>query len=111
MTRARHRLVSLLLLGLLAVPAAWGRPAPRKSPSPPQRPAFSLLDLIQVWLGFSSNTSWLKEGCKVDPFGRCLPQAATDGSCLIDPFGKCSENVTTDEGCRVDPNGHCSTGH
>ncbi|HEV2854119.1 MAG TPA: hypothetical protein VHC97_15100 [Thermoanaerobaculia bacterium] len=38
--------------------------------------------------------AWEKNGCSVDPFGRCL-----DGS-----------RTATDNGCRVDPDGGCTSG-
>lgn len=37
---------------------------------------------------------WAKNGCEVDPSGRCLPrpsQAAADNGCSADPSGRCGK--------------------
>ena len=44
---------------------------------------------------------WEKEGCSIDPYGRCAPksQATPD-----------SQNLS-DAGCSIDPYGRCLPGH
>ncbi len=51
---------------------------------------------------------WTKNGCSVDPDGRCLP---TKNGCSADPSGRCLPAATTttlDNGCSADPNGSCA---
>jgi len=57
---------------------------------------------------------FLKAGCLIDPFGRCMTgtaPATTDAGCRIDPNGSCApkRRVITKAGCRIDPDGHCVT--
>src|SRR5262249_6181530 len=55
-----------------------------------------------------------KEGCKIDPNGRCLAEAAqpshTKAGCHLDPNGLCytsAETLQIDAGCHLDPDGRC----
>lgn len=57
---------------------------------------------------------WSKNGCEVDPSGRCLPKVsrlrAGDNGCEFDPSGRCRESqgpVHTKNGCELDPDGRC----
>jgi hypothetical protein len=55
---------------------------------------------------------WSKNGCSVDPDGRCLPQGLNlDNGCSVDPNGRCLPQgpgrVTGKNGCQVDPSGRC----
>jgi hypothetical protein len=42
-------------------------------------------------------SAWEKEGCSIDPYGRCAPKSQTtkdsqksaDAGCSIDPYGRC----------------------
>jgi hypothetical protein len=57
---------------------------------------------------------WAKNGCQVDPNGRCLPgpRHAANNGCSADPDGRCLARPShaTDNGCSADPNGHCLPG-
>ncbi|HEV7503848.1 MAG TPA: hypothetical protein VGS07_02950 [Thermoanaerobaculia bacterium] len=61
--------------------------------------------------GLTSVPAGGKNGCQVDPSGRCLPRPsyATDNGCEVDPSGRClpRPSYATDNGCQVDPNGRC----
>lgn len=62
-----------------------------------------------LWALFSS--LWdAKEGCGMDPSGRCLP--APKAGCGMDPDGQClpAPQPTSDIGCGMDPDGQCSPG-
>ena len=56
---------------------------------------------------------WTKEGCQIDPSGRCLPAAPplpTKEGCQIDPGGRCQpapSPLPTKEGFNLDPNRRC----
>jgi hypothetical protein len=69
-------------------------------------PPANLLDLV---LGFLR--PYLKEGCKVDPDGRCYASQTPDtkAGCKIDPNGGCYTGLTQPPyaGCKVDPDGRC----
>jgi hypothetical protein len=67
-----------------------------------------------AWLWSFLGRAWTKEGCHIDPYGRCLtsPQT-TDAGCSIDPYGRCLPGTQddTDAGCMIDPYGRCLPGH
>jgi hypothetical protein len=87
---AFRRLV--LVLGLIAVlgtplaslagphRAGAGRTEVRLDELPPLTWLWSLLERV-----------WEKEGCSIDPFGRCVkePVVVPKEGCLIDPHGRC----------------------
>ena len=62
-----------------------------------------------------------KNGCMLDPGGRCLPgtgavpvlPAGADNGCGLDPWGRChpaaSPLPAADNGCGLDPSGRCTT--
>jgi hypothetical protein len=110
-TRARRRLTAVALVAALAVPAAWGRPPHRSGLASSPGLASVLLSFFGSWGRLALPGAWLKEGCKVDPFGRCLPSVMTNDGCKLDPFGRCAESTTSKAGCMVDPNGVCLPGH
>lgn len=87
----RLRVPVLVLLALLAAP--WSAAAD---------PADLFSRLLRLLSGL-----WEKEGCIIDPNGRCAP--VTDAGCLIDPDGQCAP-VIPDAGCIIDPNGRCMSG-
>lgn len=65
-----------------------------------------------AWLWSLLERVWEKEGCRIDPDGRCVtePVVAPKNGCSIDPFGRClpeSMAPPTDEGCSIDPYGRC----
>jgi len=64
-----------------------------------------------LWRFLSSiwNQPLSKEGCGLDPLGRCktAPQPLSKNGCGADPLGRCSTAPQTelDSGCGFDPNG------
>jgi hypothetical protein len=46
------------------------------------------------------NRLWVKEGCSIDPHGRCITGAVTNSDAP----------AQSDHGCHIDPHGGC-TGH
>ena len=66
---------------------------------------------------------WQAAGCRIDPFGHCVPGTQTtplklptvDAGCEIDPLGRCATATsaprvpTVDAGCQLDPLGRCAT--
>ena len=50
------------------------------------------LNRLRSWL----LSAWEKNGCVIDPWGRCqtsnatAPQSTVDNGCVIDPGGRCS---------------------
>jgi hypothetical protein len=112
MPRSRRRLAALCLLTLLAAHASWGRTLSRRTTPKPSGPVDRLVALVSGYLGL--NSAWLKEGCMLDPFGRCASKAnpaSGDVGCMLDPFGRCSQAApNSDEGCMVDPDGRCAMG-
>jgi hypothetical protein len=94
----RSTLAALALTGALLTPNADG---------------LHLLD--HLWTLFSSIWSEPadKEGCGMDPLGRCAPapEDETEAGCGADPDGGCepAPQAQTKEGCGADPNGRCSS--
>ncbi|HEY0510872.1 MAG TPA: hypothetical protein VGH73_03150 [Thermoanaerobaculia bacterium] len=72
--------------------------AERRIPSGARRAKVSV-SITEAFLQFwSSMTGGLtKEGCTIDPDGRCIVRAVAPTS--------------SDAGCTIDPNGHCVSGH
>lgn len=106
----RHKTVLLLLVAVLAAP--WASAAAQSGPAATSAPAS--LDLFSTSWRFLTHL-WSKEGCRIDPNGRCLPQSAQPRpvprtGCHIDPNGTCHSLSTpdTDTGCRIDPDGRCA---
>jgi hypothetical protein len=68
-----------------------------------------------AWLWSLLARVWAKEGCRIDPNGRCITdsQTTTDEGCSIDPYGPCLTGTqdNTDAGCMIDPYGRCIPGH
>src|SRR6266849_7062028 len=86
-------LLFLLTLSLLAVPALAAGPAAHRA-----RPAEAAEQLFQAsFLGRAWNllaALWAKEGCHIDPNGRCAP-----GPTVVPPV-----TAQGDTGCNIDPN-------
>lgn len=88
----RRKTAVLLLAAVLVFPlAASAGPRP---PRAPEVSASTLLDLVgRVWGFFTGHRE--KEGCYIDPDGRCVPRAPlpptiqADSGCYIDPSGGC----------------------
>lgn len=99
----RLRTFSAFTLALaLAASVSLAKPRPQATPTrhtpvpAVSATAESLLARLLNWLG----GVWAKEGCVIDPDGRCLgnqgttvapPADAVDEGCVIDPSGACSE--------------------
>lgn len=83
------------LIVVLALSAFLGSPAtslagPRSSAARHARTQAAPQGLLsRVWN--SLVRTWEKNGCELNPYGRCLPasQTSTDNGCLIDPNGRC----------------------
>jgi hypothetical protein len=87
---ARRKILLFLLAAVLAAP--WVSAAPRtEGPVPAVEP--SLLERLDRFWSFLWN-AWSKEGCRIDPDGRCStgtaePATQTETGCRIDPDGRC----------------------
>lgn len=112
--RVFRHLVAVILLGL-AIGTPWASAAePRLGSKQAQgitwntpNPFDSLRSLlVSFWstMGLGDRT---KEGCMIDPWGRCTTAPSKTG-CEIDPWGRCvtAPNKT---GCAIDPWGRCIT--
>lgn len=77
---------------------------------PVARPAGDLLQslwgaLVKLW---APTAPVNKEGCTMDPLGRCnTATSPTDAGCTIDPLGCSRAAAPNEEGCTIDPLG-CS---
>ncbi|HSS49164.1 MAG TPA: hypothetical protein VLX28_09465 [Thermoanaerobaculia bacterium] len=114
------RSIVLLLLVLLFVAAPFASAA-----APPDRTVRSatgrfeapaLLSWLMSWL----TGVWEKNGCMIDPDGRCLagtgaapapPAGGQNNGCGIDPDGRCNPPAlpAADNGCMIDPSGRCGS--
>jgi hypothetical protein len=95
----RRRSIGLLLLTLtLLASAAFaaGGPAGRHQQSAVAKPAPATL-LSRAWSLLTA--LWDKEGCHIDPNGRCVTGPA---SAPVVP-------AQADSGCNIDPNGRCNS--
>jgi hypothetical protein len=84
----RRLVVVLALSALLGSPAtSLARPRPAARHSWTQAAAQAPLS----WLWNALVSVWEKEGCRIDPNGRCLinPQENGDTGCSLDPYGRC----------------------
>jgi uncharacterized protein with LGFP repeats len=97
--RTLRRAAVFVLLGLiLGAPwsAALGARPGRVSPEATRAEPMPLALLQPLWNLLAR--AWSKEGCTMDPLGRCLPGTAP------------TSDPQTDEGCRIDPLGGCLAG-
>jgi len=139
--RALASALAVFLVLALAAPESLGagtprRTAPRRAAQTPS--AAALIAILPPWAAPLAGL-WLKEGCSIDPDGRCLPRLTSgggpsDAGCSIDPDGLCGKSgparpsireegcsidpsgcagaaPTGDNGCSIDPSGHCAPGH
>ncbi|HSK75315.1 MAG TPA: hypothetical protein VLQ45_02570 [Thermoanaerobaculia bacterium] len=82
----------LLLVLALGASGAAASPAPRPAGLPEAEPSIRVPSLFVRLESFLAGL-WSKEGCRVDPLGRCEPVApATDAGCRLDPLGLCEPN-------------------
>jgi hypothetical protein len=93
--------VLVVVLGLGISQASASQPV-RETAGRDSRPALSFLaGLGALWMDF-----WTKEGCRIDPLGRCVTSVTADAGCRMDPLGRCLvAKPTTDAGCGMDPLG------
>jgi hypothetical protein len=123
MVRCSRILPALLLAVALASGAVLADPVSALGPRRSEMTALAPKDvLLRLWDRLSS--LWSKNGCQVDPDGRCLPGTTSDWSwdrvgnlwskngCEFDPNGRClsspaSVTTTGDNGCGIDPSGEC----
>lgn len=111
-----RRLIAVFALGaLLGMPLA-SVAGPRVPAQRIEAQEIALEPFARLW-SFLTRV-WAKEGCHIDPYGRCLEgsQAAPapitpKNGCSIDPYGLCTSGSTNsaDAGCGIDPYG--CTGH
>jgi hypothetical protein len=102
----RQSVVALVLVALLGAPLASSA-APRRAGLLGER---SVSSGLFTWLWEFLGGSWAKNGCRIDPDGRCVTSSLeTDEGCRIDPNGRCvtEPQPTNKEGCRIDPSGRC----
>jgi hypothetical protein len=91
-------LVLLLTLTVLVSPSAWARGGPAGRTAQPSKVSKPLPPnlLSRAWTLLTG--LWDKEGCHIDPNGRCVTAPAAAASVV-------PEQVDT--GCGIDPNGRC----
>ncbi len=82
------------LIVVLALCAFLGSPAtslagPRSAARFSEDRTVSASLLSRLWNAVVR--AWEKEGCSIDPYGRCLTdtQDSADAGCSIDPYGRC----------------------
>lgn len=108
MTPSSRKALVVLVALLLATTAVSAEPRSGARPRPARTGAWSPMESFSgFWSVLAS--FWTKNGCQVDPDGRCLPtknggQADPNGLCLS---GQCPTMIL-DNGCSADPNGSCA---
>ena len=115
MPRFSRMVLVLLLTAVLAAAAGLAQPLAGAAPRAPRLEVSASTDLFaRLWS--SLTRFWSKNGCQVDPSGRCLGQStvqpAGDNGCQVDPDGgrclaRSTVQTTADNGCEVDPDGRC----
>jgi len=86
----RRKTFLFLLAAALVTPWASAAGPRAESAQPPQAAEFAPLEVWERFWGLLRN-AWIKEGCHLDPFGRCTaqPTVQTESGCNIDPDGQC----------------------
>jgi hypothetical protein len=98
----RRKILFLLLVLVLATPWASVAGSERESPRTMQGVELAVPEIFsRIWSFVRGGGS--KEGCHIDPLGRCLPKVG----CNIDPLGHCTPPTQPKAGCHIDPLGHC----
>jgi hypothetical protein len=91
----RRKTALLLLTSLLALPWAATATPRAESPRRAEAAASAFLDVLaRAWSFLTGVLN--KEGCNIDPNGRCIPGAPPS-------------TIQTDAGCNIDPNGRCGS--
>jgi hypothetical protein len=90
-SRSGRTLLALALGAILVGPQVSAAEPRAKAPSRQSRQAtMAPRDLFTGFWGLLGR--WTKEGCMIDPHGRCLNDPAPaqlDAGCMIDPHGGC----------------------
>ena len=106
-TFVRRTILFLLFAAVFAT--AWpssAAGAQRQSIRPVQAGEWAVPEVFNRLWSFLGGVD-VKDGCHIDPFGRCATGA--DG-CHIDPNGRCvpeKKPTQRKEGCNIDPDGRC----
>ena len=96
----RRKILFLLLVMVLATPWASVAGSERESPRTIQSVELGMPEIFsRIWSFLRGDGS--KEGCHIDPDGRCTPKVG----CHIDPWGNCLPEPKI--GCNIDPWGRC----
>lgn len=119
----------VLFAALLLLSASMASAAPRPGSHQPAgiSVGIGIPDVLSAVWGFVTG-GWMKEGCRIDPSGRCVTTLPTKEGCNIDPSGRCLSTsapviqpigasgsqhrdrrpvLRTKEGCHIDPSGRC----
>ncbi len=94
--RLRLAFALLLTLTVLVSPCAWARGGPASGEQPAKVSKPSPTNLLSRSWSFIT-TFWSKEGCHIDP----------DGRCVLAPAPVPTGRMQRETGCHIDPNGLC----
>ena len=84
----RRKILFLLLVMVLATPWASVAGSGRENPQTMQGVELSVPEIFsRIWSFLWKVGS--KEGCNIDPDGRCVPPSQSKIGCNIDPWGRC----------------------
>lgn len=115
---SRFSLVSrafTLLLILVLLPLALGAAPLRTGATKPDATNQWTAETLPVTLWSWLFKVWEKNGCGLDPSGRCatlVQPTHPDNGCGLDPHGTCAsvvQPVLTGNGCGLAPNGRCDS--
>ena len=104
-TRTSRAALAFLLATTLATAALPAASLFEGGASAARIPVLEPLDFLERLLGVVSRWQ-VKNGCQMDPDGRCLPK----NGCQMDPSGRCLPKrrpVVRKNGCQMDPSGRC----
>lgn len=84
----RRKILFLLLVMVLATPWASVAGLERESPRAMEGVELAVPEIFsRIWSFLRGE--WGKEGCNIDPWGRCTPTPQPKEGCHIDPWGRC----------------------
>jgi hypothetical protein len=96
-SRRKAVLLLLLILALFATSGAWAASSPVRNERPSRVAAYDPASFLgRTWNLLAA--LWAKEGCQIDPDGRCVPHSAPAATVTT---------TQTDTGCQIDPDGRC----
>lgn len=93
-----RRLIAVIALGAFLGMPLTSMAVPRLAA--PRSESREITPASLGWLWGLLTGKWTKEGCLIDPFGRCRDSQTAPGS----------QVVTPKNGCSVDPYGRCIPG-